>query len=177
MKKLNSAFLLIGLILSAHSYSQGAQFIVKKSNATFTYNNKLIRPETILPFLPDMESDDTIRPWVVNLKDSSNKREAKLDTISNTSAFAYIDYGGFQQGYISYKVVAKTNDNKFIVLVYWNGGGTLTFPFVFVFRVTDEKLYRLGNFLAEPLYINPDETIEVKGNEIINGEIHYTIPN
>ena len=179
MKKiLLFASLLIFSSIKNKAFSQETEFKVKRSGSSFTYNGKRITPEALLPFIPGMESDDTIRPWIINLKDSIFKREVKLDTNNLNTGWASceIDYDSFQPGYIAYKVIGRTKQGDFVLLVYQNGGGTLTFPYVYIVKLEGDKIIRTGNFSAEPLYQYPDEPIEIRGNEIINGKIHYTIP-
>lgn len=139
--------------------------------STFSYKGKPVSPEALKPFLPGMESGDTIRPQSVNLGDF--KREVVIDTFKGETIYrCYLEYGEI----ISYKAFQKISGDRFIVKVYYSTGGTLTIPFVFVLKVVEDKLVKVGWFTAEPLYKNPQTTLSIKDNVITNGSIRYKIP-
>jgi hypothetical protein len=170
-----AAFILVFLVMSISGDAQSISSSIQNLHPQFKYKNQPISPEALLPFLPGMEGDDTIRPWVISLKDSVYTMKVDTGAIGWYSC-AY-DCGSFDPCYIGYKIIQEIKDERLVLWVYWNGGGTLTFPYIFILSLRDDKIIRVGNFLAEPTWKNPNQTIEIKGNKIINGEIHYTIPN
>ena len=138
--------------------------------SSFSYKGKPISPEALKPFLPGMESGDTIRPQSVNLNDF--KREVVVDTFKGEIFYrCYLEYDDV----IFYSLFQKISGDRFIVKVY-SRGGTLTIPYVFVLKVLGDKLVKVGWFTAEPLYKNPQTTLSIKDNVITNGSIRYKIP-
>jgi hypothetical protein len=138
--------------------------------SSFSYKGKPISPEALKPFLPGMESGDTIRPQSVNLGDF--KREVVVDTFKGEIFYrCYVEYGEI----ISYKVFQKISGDRFVVRAY-STGGTLTMPYVFIFKIVGDELVKVGWFIAEPLYKNPQTTLRIKGGVITNGSIRYKIP-
>jgi hypothetical protein len=108
------ALVFVGMCIATGCYAQ--------YGASFFYHSKPITPEAILPFLPGMDAGDTVRPAFINLKDSVYRREVVTDTTRKGWFRCNIDYRANETGFIDYKIIGHTRDNKFVLLVYWNGG-------------------------------------------------------
>lgn len=141
------------------------------ASATFTYSGLPISPLALLPFLPGMDAGDTIRPWVIKLQGRIDSND--IDT-SGGYYRTWIQQDGYEE-MIAYKIVGKTDDNKFVLDVRYNEGGTLTFPYIFVFKLVGDELIKVVLFDAVPAYLQP-ATITLKGNKILTGKFVYTIP-
>lgn len=163
---MNRILLLLLLFVSFNTcYSQIDSteqiFNVKRrseASATFTYNGLPVSPLALYPFLPGMEVGDTIRPMVIKL-------QGKLDSVDIDTFDGYlitrIEQDGYQES-IAYKIVGKTDDNKFVLDVRYNGGGTITFPYIFVFKIVADELVKVALFDAVPAYLQP-ANITLKG--------------
>lgn len=189
---MKNVFALITLFIavSINGYSQANAteqvFNVKKTSApasaTFTYKGKPVSPEALLPFLLiDWEQGGILPITAINLKDSTYKWP--VDSLSPTRFRVHIVHENILAGttyaveeYISYEIIGKTDDNKFVLDVRENGGGSLTYPYLFVFKIVGDELIKVAMFDAEAAYLQPVKVF-LQGNKILSGSNVYTIPD
>lgn len=177
-------FFLLEVIFAYGQIDTAQIFTVRRPTpaavATFTYNGKPISPEALYPFLPlDFERGDTLPVVWVNLKDSVYKWP--VETSRGNIFRVYMKTREVMEGtayevqdIVTYTIVGKTSDNKFVLDVSHNTGGSFTMPYIFVFKVVGNKLLKVAMFDAEPQYLNP--TIILKDDVIYTGDKVYPIP-
>ena len=166
-------------------------FLFRSSDAqidsSFSYRHKLIPPEALVAFFPNLESGKSADS--IDLRKVAFNKPIKIDSpvtnfspdlgyteedkknwfLKRFSLESEMNYGASA----SYSVIGKTRDGKFVVLASWSGGGTFITPNrMLVLIIKNDKLIKIDGFDA---YENGNVPMELRGTELMCGKKKYNI--
>ena len=111
-------------------------------DTTFSYKGKLISPEALMPFFPNLEtgkSADTIDlstfilkyplridSPITNFPPEFGYTDAEKEMLRHRKLSISCDFDYGESA--SYSVIGKLNDRKFVIKAFFSGGGTFRYP-------------------------------------------------